>query len=247
MAPVQEHDTDARSPAVTPTKPEDATPPSGVTEITRIVSEVDSHDGDITLQAARKALSDLCSGFPDSALSRAIHGDIDLDLVEDRLASSCFSEIRIDRFDDSEDDDELTSLDWLQNRDLLKNIGSDGGRRLNLCTSPTDDDDGTKENDVLQSFNAATRSTNGKPPYSFSCLIFMAIEESPYKRLPVKEIYGWIQTNFPFFRSAPTGWKNSVRHNLSLNKCFMKVEKDRGQVGKRGMRIVFCLSFSVLV
>lgn len=67
--------------------------------------------------------------------------------------------------------------------------------------------------------------TSSKPPYSFSCLIFMAIEDSEQKALPVKEIYAWILDHFPYFRNAPTGWKNSVRHNLSLNKCFQKVEK----------------------
>lgn len=67
--------------------------------------------------------------------------------------------------------------------------------------------------------------TDSKPPYSFSCLIFMAIEDSPIKALPVKDIYGWIVDHFPYYKNAPTGWKNSVRHNLSLNKCFRKVEK----------------------
>lgn len=53
----------------------------------------------------------------------------------------------------------------------------------------------------------------------------MAIEDSLQKALPVKEIYAWIIQHFPYFKTAPTGWKNSVRHNLSLNKCFQKVEK----------------------
>lgn len=53
----------------------------------------------------------------------------------------------------------------------------------------------------------------------------MAIEDSNEKALPVKEIYAWIVQHFPYFKSAPNGWKNSVRHNLSLNKSFVKVEK----------------------
>lgn len=61
----------------------------------------------------------------------------------------------------------------------------------------------------------------------------MAIEDSPTKRLPVKDIYNWILEHFPYFANAPTGWKNSVRHNLSLNKCFKKVDKERSQsIGK---------------
>ncbi|XP_014681653.1 PREDICTED: forkhead box protein N3-like, partial [Priapulus caudatus] len=80
---------------------------------------------------------------------------------------------------------------------------------------------------------------HSKPPYSFSCLIFMAIEEAALKRLPVKDIYQWIVTHFPYFQNAPTGWKNSVRHNLSLNKCFMKVDKERGHnIGKGSLWMV---------
>ena len=38
-------------------------------------------------------------------------------------------------------------------------------------------------------------------------------------------IYFIFSEHFPYFKTAPTGWKNSVRHNLSLNKCFEKIEK----------------------
>ncbi|XP_029789156.1 forkhead box protein N2-like [Suricata suricatta] len=78
------------------------------------------------------------------------------------------------------------------------------------------------------------KSATSKPPYSFSLLIYMAIEHSPNKCLPVKEIYSWILDRFPYFATAPTGWKNSVRHNLSLNKCFQKVERSHGKVNGKG-------------
>lgn len=84
--------------------------------------------------------------------------------------------------------------------------------------------------------NVRNRKYNGedarKPPLSFACMIFMAVESSPTKTLPVKDIYDWVRWKFPYYRNAPPGWKNSVRHNLSLNKCFRKVDRFCVKVGR---------------
>ena len=72
--------------------------------------------------------------------------------------------------------------------------------------------------------------SSNKPPYSFSSLIFMAIEDSPNKLLPVKGIYEWIVNSFPYYRTAAGGWRNSVRHNLSLSKSFRRIQRDKSQV-----------------
>lgn len=53
----------------------------------------------------------------------------------------------------------------------------------------------------------------------------MALKNSRRGSLPVSEIYSFMCEHFPYFKTAPSGWKNSVRHNLSLNKCFEKIEK----------------------
>ncbi|XP_006274765.1 forkhead box protein N2 isoform X1 [Alligator mississippiensis] len=132
-------------------------------------------------------------------------------------------------------DDELTNLNWLhESTNLLTNfsLGSEGLPMV----SPLFDIEG----DNVPSFspscyqNMEKKSATSKPPYSFSLLIYMAIEHSPNKSLPVKEIYSWILERFPYFATAPTGWKNSVRHNLSLNKCFRKVERSHGKVNGKG-------------
>ena len=90
---------------------------------------------------------------------------------------------------------------------------------------------GAKDSDKMVNviLNVRNRKYNGedahKPPLSFACMIFMAIESSPTKTLPVKDIYDWIMWKFPYYQCAAGGWKNSIRHNLSLNKCFKKVER----------------------
>ncbi|KAK9499323.1 hypothetical protein O3M35_002376 [Rhynocoris fuscipes] len=71
-----------------------------------------------------------------------------------------------------------------------------------------------------------------KPPYSYIALIVMAIQNSPSKKLTLSEIYTFLQQRFPFFRGPYQGWKNSVRHNLSLNECFIKLPKGLGRPGK---------------
>lgn len=166
--------------------------------------------------------SGLSQCYRDSDLTKTLHDDEDLDFALPAL--------RLEK--GPMEDEELTNLNWLhESKNLLKSFGDSVLRSV----SPVQDiDDDTPPSPAHADMPYdAKQNPNCKPPYSFSCLIFMAIEDSPTKRLPVKDIYNWILEHFPYFANAPTGWKNSVRHNLSLNKCFKKVDKDRSQsIGK---------------
>ena len=77
-----------------------------------------------------------------------------------------------------------------------------------------------------------------KPPYSYSQLIILSMKESSHAKMTLQMIYDWIIENFSYFKKADPAWqitfKNSIRHNLSLNKCFKKIARQKDEPGKGG-------------
>ncbi|KAL6944423.1 hypothetical protein ACO0RG_001160 [Hanseniaspora osmophila] len=76
---------------------------------------------------------------------------------------------------------------------------------------------------------------NVKPPYSYATLITQAILSTEEGEMSLANIYAHISSNFSYYQTGTSGWQNSIRHNLSLNKAFEKVPRREGEPGK-GMK-----------
>ncbi|XP_061780257.1 forkhead box protein P4-like [Nerophis lumbriciformis] len=78
--------------------------------------------------------------------------------------------------------------------------------------------------------HALYKDADIRPPFTYATLIRQAIMASPDKQLTLNEIYNWFTRTFAYFRRNAATWKNAVRHNLSLHRCFVRLETAKGAV-----------------
>ena len=72
-----------------------------------------------------------------------------------------------------------------------------------------------------------------KPPFSYVALCAMAIHSSTSGMMSLNEIYRFIISTFPYYKNTTSKWRNSLRHNLSFNDCFVKIVQGTDNGNKR--------------
>ncbi|KAK4701197.1 hypothetical protein P7C70_g5039, partial [Phenoliferia sp. Uapishka_3] len=71
-----------------------------------------------------------------------------------------------------------------------------------------------------------------KPPYTYASLIAQAVSSVDSRKLTLNGIYDWITARWPYFSDNQNGWQNSIRHNLTLSRGFLKIARREDEPGK---------------
>ncbi|KAJ1845642.1 hypothetical protein LPJ70_002412 [Coemansia sp. RSA 2708] len=80
--------------------------------------------------------------------------------------------------------------------------------------------------------DAQADGSHAKPTYSYASLIAQAINSTDTAKITLNGIYTYIMAHYPYYKHAQNGWQNSNRHNMSLNKAFVRVQRASNEPGK---------------
>jgi hypothetical protein len=107
--------------------------------------------------------------------------------------------------------------------DALSNGRPSNDDAVTSSTSIEEDDSGVfSQSESAQEHETRLKRAHPKPEGSWMTLIARAL--LPDRKAVLADIYATLRAQHPYFRLTrhQTQWRNSVRHNLSVNECFIK-------------------------
>ena len=145
-------------------------------------------------------------------------------------------------------DDSLTSLNWLQNLNILKigsptppsspippfdsfkNVKVNPNSILNVACGPPPTKFGDFRFPYADTPPPTPTALGGevdyktnpyvKPPYSYATLICMAMRETKKSKITLSAIYNWITENFMYYRLADPSWQVRLKVYISFLSSF---------------------------
>ncbi|XP_018536412.1 forkhead box protein M1 isoform X1 [Lates calcarifer] len=127
-------------------------------------------------------------------------------------------------------DDSLTNIQWL-GRMSTCDFEPDPTKQTTNKENQNSNSQAFQTHNTQMNTEAAQQPMSERPPYSYMAMIQFAINSRKNRRMTLKEIYMWIEDHFPYFREvAKPGWKNSIRHNLSLHDMFIRETSPDGKI-----------------
>uniref|UniRef100_UPI0037E828DD forkhead box protein M1 n=1 Tax=Semicossyphus pulcher TaxID=241346 RepID=UPI0037E828DD len=128
-------------------------------------------------------------------------------------------------------DDSLTNIQWLGKMSTCTLEGDDAKQMADKENQKPNSQTFQEKNPQINAEAAQQQPVSERPPYSYMAMIQFAINSRKTRRMTLKEIYTWIEDHFPYFREvAKPGWKNSIRHNLSLHDLFIREASPDGKI-----------------
>ncbi|XP_078098645.1 forkhead box protein M1 [Sander vitreus] len=127
-------------------------------------------------------------------------------------------------------DDSLTNIQWLGRMNTCAFESDSAKQMVNKENQNSNSQTFQAQNTQIDA-EAVQQPMSERPPYSYMAMIQFAINSRKSRRMTLKEIYMWIEDHFPYFKEvAKPGWKNSIRHNLSLHDMFIRETSPDGKI-----------------